>query len=253
VTVSSLRSDLSVLSDLEFEYPPVGVKFLFSRPEDMEQLDKTLPLCQMIREAHQRTAPFYFAEENEDCFGKIALGMADIPAFAEAGLVGEKYEVFQEPRANARLYQLIAKIPRGTVNYVAFSPIDALTFEPDLVILLATPSQGEIVLRGLNYGACEVLESKITNVLTCSWIYAYPYQSGKMNYLVTGTTFGMKAKHIFPEGMMMISIPWDKIPGFVSNLKEMKWVLPGYAEGPEEFKERVARVRAECAEEAQSL
>jgi uncharacterized protein (DUF169 family) len=251
--VRSLVSDLSILREFDFEYQPVGVKFLFSRPENMDRLDKTLPLCQMIREAQVRKTPFYFAEDDEDCFGKIALGMIDVPAFAEAGLVGEKYEIFQEERANVRLYQLVPKIPRGTINYVAFSTVDALTFEPDLLIIMANTSQGEIVLRAMNYSACEVLESKITNVLTCAWVYAYPYQSGKMNYLVTGTTFGMKAKHIFPEGLMLISIPWDKIPGFIDNLKQMKWVLPAYAEGPDKFQERIARVRAECADEALNL
>ncbi len=33
---------------------------------------------------------------------------------------------------------------RGRSNFVAFSVIDALTFEPDLLMFMATPSQAEI-------------------------------------------------------------------------------------------------------------
>ncbi|GAI46632.1 unnamed protein product, partial [marine sediment metagenome] len=33
-----------------------------------------------------------------------------------------------------------------------------------------------------------------------------------MNYTVTGMTFGMKAKEIFEEGWILISIPYNWIP-----------------------------------------
>jgi uncharacterized protein (DUF169 family) len=60
-----LEQDLSIFSKFKFEKPPVGVKFLLSRPEGIEQLDKILSFCEMIKEAHQRGAPFYFGKENE--------------------------------------------------------------------------------------------------------------------------------------------------------------------------------------------
>ncbi len=77
--MKTLKTDLSILKDFEFEYAPVGVKFLYLRPEGMEQLNKTLPFCQMVREAQERGTPFYFSKENEDCFGTMTLGMVDVP------------------------------------------------------------------------------------------------------------------------------------------------------------------------------
>ncbi|MEM2465313.1 MAG: DUF169 domain-containing protein [Candidatus Bathyarchaeia archaeon] len=247
-----LSSDLSILKKFEFKYSPVGVKFLFRKPDGIEQLNKTLPFCQMIREAQERGTPFYFTKENEDCFGKSVLGMEDTPIFAEAGIIGEKFEIFEEARANKRIYQYVPKLPRGTVNYVAFSAIDTLTYEPDLLILMATPSQAEIVLRALSYSTGELWESKTTPVLGCAWIYIYPYLSGKINYIVTGMTFGMKSKEIYPEGWILITIPWDRMPIIIQNLKKMKWILPSYIEGREKFYERKARVIEECIEESQN-
>jgi uncharacterized protein (DUF169 family) len=233
-----LRTDLSIFNKFNFEKPPVGVKFLFTRPEGIEQLDKTLPICEMIKEAQQHGKPFFIDKENEDCFGTVILGIEDTPTYAESGQLGDRFEIFEEARANSRLYQYVPKFARGTVNYVAFSPLDTLTFEPDLLILTATPGQAEIVLRAMSYKTGEIWESKKTPVLGCAWIYAYPYKSGKVNHMITGMSFGMIAKEIYPEGWIMISIPWDWIGIITESLKEMKWTLPSYTDGRKKFIER---------------
>ena len=245
-----LKTDLSMFKKFNFKYSPVAVSFLVSKPEGIEPLDKTIPFCQMIREAQERETPFYFTKENEDCFGTMVLGMEDVPPFASAGLLGEKFEIYQDARANRRLYQYLPKLDKGTVNYVAFSTLDKLNFEPDLLILTATPRQAEIVLRAMSYSTGEIWETKKTGVLGCSWLYAYPYLSGKINHVVTGMSFGMIAKEIFPEGWVLISIPYNWIPTIVQNLKEMKWELPAYTEGREKFYQRKARVIEESVKES---
>jgi uncharacterized protein (DUF169 family) len=245
-----LQTDLSILSKFEFEYPPVGVKFLFKQPEDMERLDCSAAMCEFVGVAQQRGTPFYVSKEEENCFGTVVMGMQEAPLFAEAGLLGEKFEIFQEARANQRLYKDLPTLPRGVANYAAFSVIDALTFEPDLLILMATPSQAEVVLRAMSYATGELWESKKTPVLSCAWIYAYPWVTGKVNYMVTGMSFGSKAKGVFPEGWILISIPWDKMPGILTSLEEMTWVLPSYADGREKFMEREARYREEGIQES---
>ena len=230
-----LKQDLSIYRKFNFKMQPVGVKFLPTRPEGIEQLDKTLSFCEMVKEAQERGTPFYFAKENENCFGKALLGMEDLPSFAEAGDVGIKLEIFQEARANSNLYQHLTLLPRGIVNYVAFSTLDKLEFEPDLLIILASTSQAEIILRAMCYSTGELRESKTTGVLGCAWIYNYPYRSGKVNFTVTGLAFGMKSKEVFEEGWILISIPYNWIPVITQNLREMKWVLPSYTEGREKF------------------
>ena len=247
-----LQTDLSIFEKFKFEKPPVGVKFLFFRPEGIEQLDKSLAACEAIKEAHQRGTPFYFAKENEDCFGKVPLGWEDMPPWGEGGQLGLKFEIFQEARPNTRIYQYLPKFPRDTVNYVVLSPLDKLTFEPDLLILMATPSQAEIVLRAMAYSTGEIYESKHAGVLGCAWMYVYPYQSGKVNYMVTGLTFGGKAHQVFPEGWILISIPYNWIPIITQNLKEMKWVLPSYTDGREKFLKRKEGYIEELVQKSQN-
>ncbi len=189
----------------------------------------------MVKEAQERQTTFYFAKENETCFGKALLGMEDLPVFAEAGQIGVRLEIFQDARANSDLYQHLYVLPRGIVNYVAFSTLDKLAFEPDLLIILANTSQAEIVLRAMSYSTGELRESRSTGVLGCAWLYNYPYRSGKVNFTVTGLAFGMKSKQVYEEGQILISIPYNWIPTITQNLQEMKWVLPSYTEGREKF------------------
>jgi len=247
-----LQTDLSIFNKLKFEKPPVGVKFEYFKPEGIEQLDKKLAACEMIKEAQQRGTPFYFTVENEDCFGKVPLGWEDMPPWGEGGYLGLKFEIFQEARANSRIYQYLPKFPRNTVNYVALSTLDKLTFDPDLLILMANPSQTEIVMRAMSYSTGEIWESKKTGVLGCAWIFVYPYQSGKVNYTVTGISFGMKAHEVFPEGWVLISIPWNWIPTITQNLKEMKWTLPSYTDGREKFEKRKVSYIEELVQKSQN-
>jgi uncharacterized protein (DUF169 family) len=247
-----LQTDLSIFKKFDFEKAPLGVKFQLFKPEGIEQLDKKLGFCEMIGEAQQRGKPFYFTKENEDCFGTVPLGMEPMPPWGEGGYLGEKFEIFQEPRANSRIYLYLPRFPLGTVNYVAFSPLDKLTFEPDLLVLTATPSQAEIVMRAMAYSTGEIWESKKTGVLGCAWIFVYPHQSGKVNYMPTGMTFGTKAHQAFEEGWILISIPYNWIPIITQNLKEMKWVLPSYTDGREKFLKRKDGYIAELAQKSEN-
>ena len=223
-----LQTDLSIFNKFNFERPPVGVKFLFSKPEGIARLDKKLGFCEMLKEAHQSETAFYFDKDNEDCVGKMPLGMMETLPVLESGQFGPELEIYQEARANARIYKHLPKFERGTVNYVVFSPLKALTFDPDLLVLFGAPRQAEIVMRAMSYSTGEIWEPKSMGVVGCSWLYVYPYQSGKVNYMITGMAYGMIARHVFPEGKVLVSIPWNWIPTIVQNLKEMKWVLPGF-------------------------
>lgn len=248
-----LRTDLSIYRKFAFDKPPVGVKFSFFKPEGVERLDKELALCEMIKEAQSSKSAFYIDKNNENCFGKMALGMDEAPHFAESGQLGMKYEIFQEPRANTRLYQHVPMIKRNLVNYLVFSPMDAITFDPDLLIFYARPRQAEILLRAMSYSTGEIWEPKNTNVLGCAWLFVHPYESGKVNYTPTGMGFGMIGKEVFQEGYVLVSVPFNWIPVITANLNVMKWVLPAYTEGREAFMKREERVRQELAERSKEI
>ncbi|MFP3975466.1 MAG: DUF169 domain-containing protein [Dehalococcoidia bacterium] len=243
------QTDLSIYGKLDSERAPVGVKFMLGKPEGIEQLDKTMALCEMPKEAQDRGTPFYITSENENCGGSFALGMVDPSPIGASGQVGPKYGIFQDARANRRITKEGPKLEKGSANYVAFSTLDKLPFDPDLLILVTTTSQAEIVMRAMSYSTGELWVSKISNVGACSWMFIYPYLEGKVNHTTTGMAFGMKARHTFPEGLSVISIPYQWIPTIAQNLQEMEWVLPAYRDTREEFFARDKKIMEELAQE----
>jgi len=217
--------DLSIFKKFNFERAPVGIKFLLNRPEGISKLDKNMAFCEMLGEAQKRP-PFYMTEDNCTCMGPVVLGMREVDPIFASGQIGPKDGIYKEPRANRRIYSYLPKLGRGTVRYVAFSPMDQLTFDPDVFIITANPTQAEILLRAYCYTSGKMITTHSTPVLICAWLYIYPYISSELNYTITGLGFGMRARAIFPEGLMLISVPYDGLPMLVENLQDMEWVPP---------------------------
>jgi uncharacterized protein (DUF169 family) len=243
-----LSRNYSILEKLEFEYNPVAVKFLLNRPRGMQQYNSAAPICRLLKEAQDRP-PFYAGKENFACVDTLVLGIEDPDPVTESGQIGAKEKIYQEARANARIYGHVQRIPKGTVRYVAFSTLEKLSFSPDLLILTATPSQAEIILRALSYSTGKPVVSKCTPVLMCGWIFSYPYLTGEMNYVVTGIGYGMKNQKLLPEGLFLISIPYDVIPMLLENLQEMEWALPITRMSNEDRSEYAVKVMSEIRQE----
>ena len=250
MVMKKIQQDFSILEKLELERAPVGIKYEFFKPEGIEQLNKALALCEMVKEAQQREKPFYITEDNEDCAGKGALGMMVAPAWAEAGEIGVRMEVFQNARANLRCMEHYGVIKHGIVNYVVFSRLDQMTFEPDLLVFVAPPEKAELILRAMSYSTGEMYESKATPIFQCSWLYTYPYVTGKVNYVMTGLGFGMRAREVFPPGLAIVSVPWTWIPTILANLKEMKWELPAWTYGRERWLKEESATLAKLHQES---
>ena len=229
------KEKLAILDKFVFDIPPVGVKFLTKRPDKVERMTEKMAFCEMLTKAQQGNA-FFADVENHACeAGLYVLGQADSPEPFISGQFGAGLKIFEEPRSASRLYLHIPKIGRGVIHYVAFSPLDKLFFDPDLLILLANTDQTEILLRAMSYRTGEMWESKFTAAIGCAWTYVYPYLTGKLNYSITGLGHGMKRRKLFPEGRQLVSIPFDLLPSMLRTLKEMPWVLPAYKSDGMEF------------------
>lgn len=226
--MQSTPRDYTIFDKFNFERKPVGIKFLLNRPDGINKLDAALAFCEMFRKA-QESEPFYAKKDNFACMGSLLLGMRDPEPFFESGEIGATDGIYREARANRRIYQYIPKLAKGTVRYVAFSPMDRLTFDPDVMVFTANVSQAEILLRGLSYSTGKVSTTRTTPAIMCAWLFVYPFVSGEANYSITGLGYGMKARKVFPEGLMLISVPYDLLPALMVNLHDMKWVLPAYA------------------------
>jgi uncharacterized protein (DUF169 family) len=239
VQMTLTNEDLATLDEFNFDIQPVGVKFSVKRPDRVDRLGEKMAFCEMLKMAQEGNA-FYADAESHTCgAGLYVLGQVDASETFVSGEFGAGLKIFDGTRAASRLYLHLPKIARGVVNYVAFSPLNKLTFEPDVLILLANPNQTEILLRAMSYRTGQMWVSKFAPAIGCAWVYIYPYLTGELNYAATGLGHGMKRRKLFPEGLQLISIPFDLLPSLLQTLQEMLWVLPAYEPDGMEFVKRL--------------
>lgn len=241
--ISPLKTDLSILNKLGLEQQPIGMKFLFNQPEGVPKLNGGVPMCLMPEET-RKNGPFYADKDNFVCAEPLFLGLANDDPFSNVGLIGTKcgLDIFEEARANRRIYDVLPRLKNGTCNYLLFAPLDQLEFDPDVLTIVGTAKQIEIIMRAYTYSTGFMYESKTTPVIGCSWTFAYPYISGKLNYITQGICFGHNARSVSKAGNITVSIPFNLISLIIENLHQMTWELAAYGDTREEYTERFKRV-----------
>ena len=239
--MTSLQQDLVILEKFNFDIKPVAVSFLIRPPDGVARLEAKMTFCQMIKRA-QEGPPFYADSENHACeVGPFILGGQKVPPPFFRGEYGVAQKHFKEPRAMRKVYQIIPKLEKDVVSCVAFSTVDKLSIEPDVIIFVADPDQTQILLRAMSFTTGQPYTSKFTGVMGCAWFFIYPYLTGELNYVPANFSAGMKLLKIFPEGTIVTSIPYQLLPTVLRNLQEMPWVLPLHQADGEEFRERLRR------------
>jgi len=230
--MSTKKLDLSIFNKFNFKLKPIGVKFLLFKPEGLRKIDKKLAICEMWREA-QKAEPFYATVEDFSCVAPVLLGMADTDPIYESGSIGPALGIFEEARANRRIYYQITYLEKGSVKYVAMASIDKMTFTPDVLLLSTNAEQLEIILRAMCYATGKMWTAKGTPVIECSWLMTYPYISGELNFALADASHGMISKQIFPAGTILIAVPFDKIATLIDGLEKIEWKPDLYTKGRE--------------------
>ena len=146
-----------------------------------------------------------------------------------SGEFGAGLGAFQDTRAAARVYNYIPRIARNAANHVVFSPLNKLSFDPDVLIFLVPTSHAWILLRAMSYQTGKMWSSRYSSVIGCSWLLVYPYLSGDVNFVASGLGFGMRRRQLFREGLQFIAVPFDQLSSILQTLRDMPWV-------PEPFK-----------------
>jgi len=235
------------LMALPCKYVPVAVKFYSVKPENFglkyKHTDKRMSLCQFVSYAQKTHSSFYIDKTNEDCMGRTVLGMVQEPPLGASGQAGFDFGVFRNQDANSRLYYNIPIAIRDTINYVIFSPIDQCEFNPDVVVFVGDSDMADIVMRATSYISGDLWESKSSSVLSCAWTYMYTWLSGKVNHCQTGMHHGMGRRKVYPKGLHIVSVPYQKLDEVCLALRQMDWQLISFRPNDKDQDELRRRMR----------
>ena len=147
--MSPATRDYSVLNKFNLERKPVGVKYLIERPPDIPRIAKEVNFCEMLKEAQEGNA-FYVGPEDWRCVGveQMILGMKDPEPVLVSGMLGGEDKLFKEANACRAMYKYIARFEKGSVRYVALAPLDQMTFDPDVLVIIAPINQAQTIPPG---------------------------------------------------------------------------------------------------------
>ena len=193
-----LERDLSVFAKLELAKPPVGVDFLFAEPQGLLRLDKKLGLCEMVTEAQEGKA-FYAGLEDHECAGPVPLGMMGLDPFYHSGRRSLPGGV-QGGTGQPKDLRSVAHAQEGHVQLHGLRPSRQAHLQPRRVggFRQGAADGDRPPLHELDHGP-DVREQG-TPVMGCAWTLVYPYLSGKINFSVTGHTFGHIAREVARKG-----------------------------------------------------
>ena len=237
------EKEKSLITKLELKYPCVAIKLRFEKPDVPHYSGGKLAFCQYVKHTQDTKEHFYISADDDACYGKMALGMIDKPPVTASGQAGYDFGCYKTPTACQQLYQKLPILVPHTVNYVEFCPAETSDFDPDLLFFVADFPQSDIIMRATSFISGDLWESKSSPVISCSWMYAYPIISGKVNHITTGFYHGLKRRKAYPQGLRMISIPFQKLPEFFEALEEMDWTLIAFREDEESKAELAKRMQ----------
>ena len=235
--------DYSIFDKFNFERKSIGVKYSLIKPEGIPRIDKPMAICEMFGAA-QEMDPFYAIPEDIMC-GVQVLGLDEYPPKMYSGQLGPMFSMFKTPGANRRIYDYVPHLAKDSVYYFTHATYDKMNYDPDLMIFTTSVAQAEIILRASSFSDGKMWNFKGTTCLACAWIYAHPYLTGQLNFTVSGLGYSMKARNALPEGLMVITVPFDQIAILLDNLREMEWDPDWFHMGREGFQETVRKREAE--------
>lgn len=223
----------TLLKKLDLPYRAVAIKMYLEKPDAPHYDGPPCAFCQFVKYVQNTGKHFYMEAADDQCYGKLAMGMIDKPPITASGQAGYDFGCYQTPMGCRQLYQNMPILEKGTIRYVEFAPADECDYDPDLLFFVSDFPQADILMRATGWVSGDLWESKSSPVVSCAWMYAYPIISGKCNHITTGFYHGLKRRKAYPAGLRMLAVPYQKIPEFFFALEHMDWELIAFREDPE--------------------
>jgi len=213
-----LTNDMKAL--LKLENSPIAISFSNEVYEGIEPIKGEMRLCQMLDKVRFDGNVFYTTSCEHKCDG--GSGSCGMKGMSEKVKTGEflcKMGLFGSTRAARRFINANPRIEAGTVKIVTFSPLEKVSFEPDVVVLICNAKQGMLIAEAFAYETGKRTLG-MTGPPICSSIVAAPFLTGEVTYSFGdhGARNYMKIK----DEEVFVGIPAELLINIVDNLKKMK-------------------------------
>lgn len=201
---------------------PVAIK-LFLREEDLPEgipkIEENIRHCEMVQKA-SGGATFYSTEEEQLCKGgAAAIGLMEPPEKFKTGETYYSMGRFSSMGSAKRTVDAIPKID-PMMKAIVYSPLETAPFDPDVVVIIANPSQAMKLAQAMVYTLGGRFEADFAGIQSiCADAVAGPYVNKRPN-ITLGCSGSRKFADI-KEDEVIVGLNGENLGCVVNALESM--------------------------------
>ncbi|WFN35616.1 DUF169 domain-containing protein [Methanogenium sp. S4BF] len=212
---------------LNLKGSPVAVKLIHSGaeiPAGYEKVPEKSRHCQFVQDARLKGMKGYATKEEHMCTG--GAGVMGIEALPEQVATGSTYHKLGNFKTAEGALDTVSAIPKSTENHYAslYSPLETAEFEPDVVVIVATPRQALRLSQAYIHEKGGRISSDYSGIQSlCADAVVAVRERGVPN-MTLGCNGSRKFSGIAEEEVIL-GIPPKNLPAIIEALKTFseKW------------------------------
>ena len=208
---------------LDLKYRPVSVKLVregVAPPDGLARPQSRLSYCQAVVEASRGSSYFVTLRDCACADGASALGLMRLPDKIASGEVYQAIGNFLSREAAKRAIAAKPRLETGLYAGLAVSPLDRSTYDPDVVIIRATPEQAMWISSAGSYTTGDKIELLASGLNSaCIECTVVPYLSNRIN--ISLGCYGCRGRTELNECEMLVGIPARELNGLAIALERL--------------------------------
>ncbi|WP_094227941.1 DUF169 domain-containing protein [Methanolobus psychrotolerans] len=218
------RLGKELIDILQINTSPVAVHLVKTDeeiPAGINHIGETTRHCQMVDNVRRLGTQFYSFLDDQMCKGGAAvMGLTEMSPKLKSGEVYYNLNHFSSLDSAKSTMGRVPMVEANSIKAVVYSPLEKVTFKPDVILIIATPKQVmELSQALLHKSGGRVNAGFAGKQSVCADGVAYPYLTGE-----AGVTIGCSGSRKYTEIQdeeMILSIPVDMLPAMVESAKSM--------------------------------
>jgi uncharacterized protein (DUF169 family) len=204
-----------VKKSLRINYPPIGISLGKPPPTHLPKLSRKMEFCEMW-EAAFKGESFFVKADNHSCLtGQYYLGLRKWKKSVCRFLVNEVH-AFSSLEVVNRNIEKIPILASHESKVICVSPLESITFVPDVILVRCNPEQAMLLLWPHSYITGEVVNGE-TGTAMCISLVIKPYFNKKPSFSI-GDPGGRYITGL-SEHEVVVSIPYELFNNMVEILQ----------------------------------
>ena len=207
------RHSAKLQEALGLEGSPVAAAILPQPPDGLKEWRRKATPCMMLQSARRGIA-FYCSGDSIFCSGRAHLGIAEPPVRNLEDFLVRGEKLSGSRAAAHKMLELVKKRTPKLGEYLAFSPLEKVSFNPDVILFVGTPLQISriIFLDAFETGEIDTVHGEPL----CSGVIATPITTRKIGVSFLDMTCRRFGKYKPEE--MVIGVPSERLSRIVNSI-----------------------------------